>query len=488
MEADQADPPAQIHVTTPSVSIQPVPEVNPDAEFGASLATRWNTWLADFEMFLLASGITDAKHKRALLLYQAGQRVREIFRQIPETGTDSDYKIAKDKLTEYFEPQKNRRCEVYIFRQAVQEPNETLDQFHTRLRTLAQTCSFTNVDFEIEQQIITAGTSSRIRKKALRDPTYDLKAILLDGRRDEQSTFQARDIESKDKGNEEVNKVNNTAKTCRNCGGMYPHVENCPAKSKQCKSWGKYNHFAEVCRGKPRKFDGPQENQFKRRQNKFKKRIHPVAQVEHDSDSSDENYIYAMTRDKAPKVNVKVCTHSFKATVDTGATINVIDHNTYAKMNKPELKPANIKAFAYTATKPVQFVGKFEAVIETRKRVTFATFYVTKTTDSGNLISSQTAQELGLISLHLHKVSSTNDNKLDGILNKHANVFNGLGKLKDDKIKLNIDKEHTPKAQPQRRVPFHIRADIQRARRTRTTRYYRTCSRKSTNTVGIPYR
>ena len=92
-----------------------MPEFNPDAELGASLATRWNTWLADFEMFLLASGITDEKRKRALLLYQAGQRVGEIFRQIPETGTDSDYKIAKDKLTEYFEPQKNRRYKVYRF-------------------------------------------------------------------------------------------------------------------------------------------------------------------------------------------------------------------------------------------------------------------------------------------------------------------------------------------------------------------------------------
>ena len=87
-------------------------------------------------MFLLASGITDEKRKRALLRYQAGQRVREIFRQIPETGPESDYKIAKDKLTEYFEPQKNRQYEVYRFRQAVQEPNETLDQFHTRLRNV----------------------------------------------------------------------------------------------------------------------------------------------------------------------------------------------------------------------------------------------------------------------------------------------------------------------------------------------------------------
>ena len=97
MAEDQADPPAQIHVTTPSVSIQPVPEFNPDAELGASLATRWNTWIADFVELRMQNASV-----RYVLLYQAGQRVREIFCQIPETGTDSDYKIAKDKLTEYF--------------------------------------------------------------------------------------------------------------------------------------------------------------------------------------------------------------------------------------------------------------------------------------------------------------------------------------------------------------------------------------------------
>ncbi len=168
-------------------------------------------------MFLLASGITDPKRQRALLLYQTGHRVREIFRQIPETGDDSDYATAKTKLKEYFEPLQNRRYAVYQFRQAKQEENETLDQFHTRLRTLAQTCSFSNVDFEIEQQIITAGTSTRIRKKALRDPTYDLKAILIDGRRAEQSSYQARDMESQDHGPNSVRKVNTSSQTCRNC-------------------------------------------------------------------------------------------------------------------------------------------------------------------------------------------------------------------------------------------------------------------------------
>jgi hypothetical protein len=51
-------------------------------------------------MFLTASGITDPKRKRALLLYQAGPRVREIFKQFPETGTDTDYDIAKQINTQ----------------------------------------------------------------------------------------------------------------------------------------------------------------------------------------------------------------------------------------------------------------------------------------------------------------------------------------------------------------------------------------------------
>jgi hypothetical protein len=155
------------------VSIQPLPEFLPDAEIGSSLAAKWKLWMEDFEMFISASGITDPKRKRALLLYQAGQRVRQIFRQLQDTGTESDYvyDAAKTKLQEYFEHQQNRRYAVYQFRQAKQEQQETLDQFHTRLRSLAQTCAFHDVDFEIEQQIITAGTSSRIRKRALRDPS-----------------------------------------------------------------------------------------------------------------------------------------------------------------------------------------------------------------------------------------------------------------------------------------------------------------------------
>ena len=151
-----------------SVSIRPMPEFNPDTELEASVATRWKNWVADFDMFLLASGV-----------YQAGARVREIFKQLPDTGEDKNYDIAKAKLFAHFEPRKNRRYEEYRSRKAVQEPTKPLDHIHTRFRTLAQTCEFASPDFEIEEQIIIGGASSKIRKRALRDPSFHPSAMLL---------------------------------------------------------------------------------------------------------------------------------------------------------------------------------------------------------------------------------------------------------------------------------------------------------------------
>ena len=101
-EPQQAEHVNTAHQAIP-VAIQPMPEFKPEAHVGASLATRWDKWLSDFEMFIVASGITDPKRKRALLLYQAGTRAREIFRSLPETSNDEAYDTAKQRLKEYFD-------------------------------------------------------------------------------------------------------------------------------------------------------------------------------------------------------------------------------------------------------------------------------------------------------------------------------------------------------------------------------------------------
>ena len=52
-------------------------------------------------------------------------------------------------------------------------------------------------------QIVARGSSSRLRKKALRDPTFTLREILLDGQRDETIAHQASNVQ----GNTEAKQI-----------------------------------------------------------------------------------------------------------------------------------------------------------------------------------------------------------------------------------------------------------------------------------------
>ena len=153
--------------------------------------------------------------------------------------------------------------------------------------------------------------------------------------------------------------------------------------------------------------------------------------VNQNNPENREGYLYTMTSENRinTKVKVSVGGNSFQTTVDTGATINVIDQKTYSQMKDVKLRSTNTTAFAYNTTTSVHFMGKFEAVVETRNRTAVATFYVVKGEYNGNLPSLSTAQDLGLISLHLNKIS-VNDTGVDEILARHAKVFEGLGKLK----------------------------------------------------------
>ena len=251
-------------------------------------------------------------------------------------------------------------------------------------------------------------TSSKIRKRALRYPQFALKDMLLEGRRDEQSTYQAKDIESKDVKDAETNIIatqqrqKTEQQTCRNCGRRYPHDGRCTATGKICNNCGKPNHFANECRSTAKK---PARKHMSKKPKP--RTVRPLKQENHHSDSdSDESYLYTVNRAHKNNANVKVIVNSVSFTTmdDTGASINVIDEQTFSKFREVTLKSTRIKMFAYNQSEPVNFLGKFEDAMETRKRMTVATFYVVKRQNSRDLLSLSTAQDLGLVTLHLNPV------------------------------------------------------------------------------------
>ena len=126
--------------------------------------------------------------------------MNEIFDTLPDTtaGEDDDpLDKAIQALTNYFTPKQNREYEIYVFRQAKQESNESISAFHTRLRQLAVTCEFSDVDREIKTQIVQSCSSHKLRTKALENPSYTLAQLLDAGKAIGLSKRQATNIEEK---------------------------------------------------------------------------------------------------------------------------------------------------------------------------------------------------------------------------------------------------------------------------------------------------
>ena len=196
--------------------LQPMPIFEPKSD-PTNTSTHWTQWLERFNTYLVAANIKDEPQKRAILLYQADPEVYEIFKMLLNTGEAKDFKKAVDALTAYFEPDKNKIYQTYMFRQAKQMPSETVDQYHTRLRGLAKYCDFHDTDFEIKMQVVCNGTSSRLRKRALRDADYSFKDMLVDGRKAEISTAQASAIEEQFK-ELQVNEIKTSSRKCYYCG------------------------------------------------------------------------------------------------------------------------------------------------------------------------------------------------------------------------------------------------------------------------------
>ena len=126
-----------------------LPNLDPfDIHADGAIAQRRRKWMTRLENLFVVAAITDKKRQRALLLYYAGEEVCENFETLVDTG--DNFATAKEKLTEYFDPEKNVEYKIYTSRQARQNPGGSVNAFHSRLRQLSATCEFGDVDKEIK--------------------------------------------------------------------------------------------------------------------------------------------------------------------------------------------------------------------------------------------------------------------------------------------------------------------------------------------------
>ncbi|XP_053398171.1 uncharacterized protein LOC128556631 [Mercenaria mercenaria] len=147
-----------------------------------------------------------------------------------------------------------------------------------------------------------------------------------------------------------------------------------------------------------------------------------------------------------------------KFLLDTGSSVNILDQETYNKINpKPKLQKPNMEVFAYGTDSHVKLLGKFVTTVETKQKYTTAEILVTEG-KSGNLLSHLTSVELQVIP----EIQTLQHSKVDKICKNYNSVFTGIGKYKDKQIDLIIDPDVQPVSQPHRRIPFHQRKQVEK--------------------------
>lgn len=452
---------------------------NFDIHADGNVSTRFDKWIKRLENLFIAADIDDTKRQRALLLHYGGQDLFDIFETLD--GTGDDFETLKTKLTTHFEPKKNAEFEIYKFRQCKQNPGESIDEFHTRLRQMSKNCEFTDKDKEIKSQIIQCCSSSRLRRKALKTPKITLTNLLDEARSLEISEVQAQGIEStainavqspkyRDKRvstrvgerNGSTTVVKRDNKQCFRCGGQWPHNGTCPARNRKCVRCQRYGHFADFCDNfkksqvKP-KYGEPNRNRVNQ--------VDTDQQLESETSSnSDDEYTFTVTNDSSvnsvnsrPELLVTINGKKQKMLIDSGSTANIVNEN-IAKILDVKVSKCTTNLYAFNAKDPLPVVGKFRAQIKYNGSVTKTDFVVIQG-NGCNILGYNAACDLGV--LKFVYTLDESKSKTEIIHSQYPKLFSGIGKMKDASVKLHISADIQPVKQTHRRIPFHQRKSVE---------------------------
>ena len=291
----------------------------------------------------------------------------------------------------------------------------------TELRRLAQSCSFQ----EVLSQLIQHCSSQRLRRRALREPDKTLSDIVTMGRLLEQSEAQARQMEEgktsvnaiqhdsrnqrqhaprqqqrKQQGrpNHQGRRQDQPSKMCRNCGGEYPHHDQCPAKGRTCNYCKKLNHFERWCRAKSKAQDV--------RSLDTESTPQASARLDHGAPaeiSDDDDYCFVVrsvsVSATTPKATIMLADKPVSFLIDTGTSVNVIDEATFGYLGKPAFNGKHAPPlFAYGATTPLPVIGVCD--IQTSSNTTRDRFIVSFNVVAGNngcLLNYDTSKQLNLV-------------------------------------------------------------------------------------------
>ena len=117
---------------------------------------------------------------RIATLMSVGRECFRIYQHIDISEDDrKDPENILDALEKHFEPTRNVICERFKFNTCVQEQGETIDQYITKLKQMAATCKFEQLENElIRDPLVLGAKDSSAKARMLREPNLTLQKAI----------------------------------------------------------------------------------------------------------------------------------------------------------------------------------------------------------------------------------------------------------------------------------------------------------------------
>lgn len=436
-----------------------------------SVGLRWEKWKRSLSIYLEAADLKTSSQKRASLLHWGGPELQEIFYNIPGADVKDDgqidvFKVAIDKLDEYFAPQQSKRFERHIFRGIKQEENEKFEKFIVRLRQQASKCKFVDLDDQLIDQITEKCNSEELRRKILKSgDDMTLNQIIIEANALEIVSRQLENFCNKGR-TQDVNRIELKPRNkplpkkreCFRCGS-WNHLaadDKCPAKGKKCLKCEKIGHFKAQCKSKDlkRKFEDQSTNKSDLPTKRWKQTNKEVRNIEEQSSTNrtDENIHYVFNVGDDDMVTCTVGGIKVEMLIDSGCKYNLITDKTWQNLKSNRIqvyeqtKKSDKTFLAYGSTTPLKLQGSFCATIQLANKKKDAMFYVIEG-GTRDLLGKMTATDLGVLKIGLD-------------VNQVGTNSKPFPKFKGVLIQIPIDDNVKPVSQPYRRVPIPLEEKV----------------------------
>ena len=398
---------------------------------------------------------------------------------VPNDGErkSAGFEIFVKKLQAYYKPTENLTLKNFQFRALSQEKSETFIAFCNRVEKEAKHCEFrcesASCSAEmtaIRDQVVIGMVSESIREEALKQ-SWSLSELRTEGMRLESATKSASEISG-----ENLNKLGkysfkNTKKAsskarsnepanCYRCGfssswkEVIAHAKTCPAKSSTCSKCNKVGHNSSVCRGEAQ-----------------------VNEVNGASGESNDEPVYNVNVFRL-KSNSSSCNdfqfemiinnHFDSVLADTGATVSVCGSKQAERWGLLDrISKSNVKIKPYRS-QPIPTLGTSTCAVSVGSCTVPVQWHIINE-DCEPVLSGKKAVQLGLIKLNpksetlmpINMIKCKDKKNIQDILAEYPENFDGLGKLKDHVVKLHVNDEAKPTAEPPRRIPYHLESRVQ---------------------------